>query len=172
MRLIQINDINVQRKWLNKFLRAYHGEQVNTSAFSVDSRDTYVVGYANHRDVGYISLRNLQGMAAEVSPTGKVLKCAFVEQNRRGNGMLRQMIIAAVEQHEIKMIEIEFDRFQRNLSYYADLGFTEFESEPGKTLGFCYSAEFGIALRRARMAKFAVAANDNKRRVLPMPYAA
>ena len=164
MRLIKINETTAQRKWMNKFLRAYHGDHVDTFSYHLYHGDTYLAGYANHRDIGYISLRKLDGAFALASPLGNVLKCAYVEQNRRGNGALKEMIRLAIDGHDVKMIEIERDRFERNRAYYSELGFTEFENKTGETLGFCYSSEFGIALRRARMTASMIVANDNQRR--------
>lgn len=172
MRLIEIKDTALQRKWMNKFLRAYHGKHVNTSAYNVRLSDTYLLGYANYRDVGYVSLGKLDGVFAAASPSGKVLKCAFVEENRRGQGALKQMIQLAVEHYGVTMIEIERDRFERNRTYYADLGFTHFECKPGATLGYCYSDAFAMSLRRARSIGRFLAANDNARRMVALPYAA
>lgn len=172
MRLIDTKDPNLQRKWLNKFARAYHGKKVDPYSYCLCPDDTYLVGYANYREVGYISLRKLAGVFASVCPTGKVLKCAFVEENRRGRGALRQMIQLAADRYEIKMIEIERDRFEQNRAYYAELGFTEFETKPNDTLGYCYSADFSILLRRARMTASCILANDNSRRMVALPIAA
>jgi hypothetical protein len=172
MKLIEIKNTDLRRKWINKFLRAYHGKQVDVFACRVRPNDTYLVGYANHRDIGYVSLRELDGAFAIASPNGKVLKCAFVEENRRGRGALKQMIQLATEHYDVEVIEIERDRFERNRAYYAELGFTQFECKSGETLGYCYSEAFAIALLRARLIGRSLAANDNAKRMVALPYAA
>ena len=172
MKLIEIKNTNLRRKWINKFLRAYHGKQVDVSAVPVRPNDTYLVGYANYRKVGYVSLRKLIGAPAIASPNGKLLKCAFVEKNHRGRGALKQMIQLATEHYDVEVIEIERDRFERNRAYYAELGFTQFECKPGETLGYCYSDEFAIALLCARLNRRSLAANDNAQRMVAVPIAA
>ena len=164
MTLIKIKDYAPKRKWMNKFLIEYHQGNENVWNYEVNPIDSYFVGYFGHREIGYISIRDLRDEFLVMNKNGKVLKCAFVEPNRRSRGYMKQMISIALEKHDVKMIEIERATFERNRSYYADLGLTEFGSNPDETLGYCYSAEFGLTLRNDREGIFPEASNDNARK--------
>ena len=164
MTLIKINDYASKRKWMNKFLMEYHQGKEDVWNYEVKDIDSYFVGYFGHREIGYISIRDLRDEFLVMNKNGKVLKCAFVEPNRRSRGYLKQMIRIALEKHDVKMIEIERATFEQNRSYYADLGLTELGSKPDETLGYCYSAEFGLALHNVSENIFPKASNDNARK--------
>lgn len=120
MKLVEVTDLKTKKLCYKKFAKAYK-KVVPPTQVTFGPLRKYLAALVDGKIVGFIVLTNKSGFYS-----GLEVWCAseaFVEPKYRSKGYLRQMLVIAIRDHNVRLAHIEQKRFWANADYYLSLGF-------------------------------------------------
>jgi len=172
LELRKIEYQSTQKKWQRRFARNHDGKVKEWSVkLSGDNVRFYVASDDKH-ELGFIRMSDKSKFfAPHTDAEVWHLTEAFVKPAYRHNGVLREMIVQAVRDLDVKMIRIATECFNCYQDYYASLGFTYSYPVHNGDMTWAFIASFEAVARmqnaEAGLPSFAVPVAATLRRAGP-----
>lgn len=136
MNIKEIHLISEKTKWLEQFRKGYSGgctKELPKGAFN-ESACKFLVAYENGKEMGFIRIVAADKFGPKFKGDWELSE-AYIKPPYRSNGVLRELLMYAMDFYNVKIVHLTEDRFSNNYSYYHSLGFTAFVSD-GECTGY------------------------------------
>lgn len=136
MNIKEIHKMSEKDKWFDQFRKAYTGgcvKKMGSTAYD-ENRSRFLVAVENGKEMGFVRLTSAVSLNSSFSGVWELSE-AYIKPPYRGNGVLRDLLIHAIDFYNVQMVHITQDRYEDNLQYYHSLGFTAFVGD-GECTGY------------------------------------
>jgi GNAT superfamily N-acetyltransferase len=122
--IVEIHKLAEKQMWMNRFLSAYSGVAQNDASSLYGTNVRFFLAKEGDALLGFVRINDKATLFEKELPF-KVWNLAdgYVKPPYRGKGVLNKLIDYVVKGCDVRMMNIETDRFLNNHRYYQSLGF-------------------------------------------------
>ena len=123
LKIKEVTKISEKAKWMDRFYKSYSGGKQKIQMEGLNQCQVFIATKES-KELGYIRIHNKTEIFSKFFDGEVYSVCeGYVKPAYRSKGVLTALRRYVVENHNVKVIRIESERYKRNRRYFNEQGF-------------------------------------------------